>query len=258
MAAPAPTPKMSGQGMLYVVSKIASKDLGEAQYIKWYEEDHIVEIVETSGIKSALRYKNVDPSSADKPYMVTYPMEDIGFTQGEEFKNIKVHSDLLPGGGPIYDLVDIDVRYYGLIQKYDPNGPTKEGKVKTVMTAGLTPNDNISDQEFDDWYRTEHLPALATVPSYLRTTRYKLLYYRTNTQSRTLKGLPARAADLAVKEPPKFFAIHEFDIDDIKMDTLNKAGRSEWTNRILANLRDPLEVGMWSLEGSFGEKKFFQ
>ena len=91
--------------------------------MKWYGEDHIPEIIETSGIDSALRFKNVD-EAVNKPFLVMYPMRDIAFTQGEEFKKIKVHSHLLPGGGPIYDLADIDVRYYGLIQKCEPKGST--------------------------------------------------------------------------------------------------------------------------------------
>jgi hypothetical protein len=120
-------PAVKGPGVLYVNSKIAATDvLDEGKYIKWYEDDHIAELMHTSGIKSALRYKSIDPA-ADKPYLVTYPMDDLAFTQGEEFKNIKVHSDMLPNGGPIYDLADMDVRYYGLIQTYDPKGPTKEG-----------------------------------------------------------------------------------------------------------------------------------
>lgn len=118
---------MKGPGILYVTSRIARPDImDEETYIKWYEQDHIAEIMKTSGIKSALRFKNAD-ISVDKPYFVVYPMQDIAFTQGEEFKKIAVHSDMLPGGGPIYDLADIDVRYYGLIQTYDPKGPTKPG-----------------------------------------------------------------------------------------------------------------------------------
>ena len=39
-------------------------------------------------------------------------MPDIEFTQGEEFKKIRVYSDLLLGRGPVYDLADVD---YGLI-----------------------------------------------------------------------------------------------------------------------------------------------
>jgi hypothetical protein len=81
----------------------------------------------TSGIKSALRYKSID-TAAVKPYLITYPIDDIAFTQGEEFKKIKVHSDMLPNWGPVCDLADVDVRYYGLIQTYDPRGPTKEGE----------------------------------------------------------------------------------------------------------------------------------
>jgi hypothetical protein len=120
---------MKGPGILYVNSKIARTDiLNEESYMKWYGEDHIPEIIETSGIKSALRFKNIDPN-VDKPFLVMYPMPDIAFTQGDEFRKIKVHSDLLPGGGPIYDLADIDVRYYGLMQKYESNGAAKEGKL---------------------------------------------------------------------------------------------------------------------------------
>ena len=119
---------IKGPGILYVNSKIARTDLlNEESYMKWYGEDHIPEIIETSGINSAIRFKDVDPK-VPKPYLVMYPMEDLSFTQGEEFKKIRVHSDLLPNGGPIYDLADIDVRYYGLVQNYDPKGPTKEGK----------------------------------------------------------------------------------------------------------------------------------
>jgi hypothetical protein len=119
--------EIKGPGLLYVNSGIARPDiLSEETYIKWYSDDHIAEIMQTSAIHSALRFKDVD-AAASKPYLVMYPMEDIGFTQGEEFRKIKVHSDMLPGGGPIYDLADIDVRYYGLIQKFEPNGPVKEG-----------------------------------------------------------------------------------------------------------------------------------
>jgi hypothetical protein len=115
---------IKGPGILYVNSKIARTDLlNEESYMKWYGEDHIPEVIETSGIDSALRFKDVD-KTVNNPFLVMYPMKDIAFTQGEEFKKIKVHSDLLPGGGPIYDLADIDVRYYGLIQKYEPKGPT--------------------------------------------------------------------------------------------------------------------------------------
>lgn len=75
---------------------------------------------------SALRFKSPDPD-AQKPYLALYPMPDIGFTQTEEFKQISVTSDLLPDGGPIYDLADFDTRYYGLVQYYAPYGEPRAG-----------------------------------------------------------------------------------------------------------------------------------
>lgn len=120
-------PELKGPGLLLVNSKITHPDvLDEDTYIKWYSLAHIPEILNTSGVNSALRFQNAD-SAAERPYLVLYPMENIGHTQSEEFKNIHIHSDLLPGGGPVYDLVDMDVRVYAFIDKYEPNGPVEPG-----------------------------------------------------------------------------------------------------------------------------------
>ncbi|RBQ68525.1 hypothetical protein VDGD_05095 [Verticillium dahliae] len=111
---------MAGRGILYVHSKIARPDLiNEEQYMDWYDNDHMAEILETSAMKTAFRYKDVDPS-AERPFLAMYPLDDMAFMQTDEFKGIRVHSDLLPGGGPVYDVAEIDVRYYKLTQVYDP------------------------------------------------------------------------------------------------------------------------------------------
>jgi hypothetical protein len=126
---------IEGPGMLWVTSRVAKSSadiLDETTFMKWYDDDHIAEIVATSGIKSAFRYINIDIESylgspaAPKPFLAFYPMEDIGFTQGREFKGIRVKSDILPGSGIIYDLADIDVSYFGLVGK--SGGKQKSGK----------------------------------------------------------------------------------------------------------------------------------
>jgi hypothetical protein len=89
--------------------------MSEEVYMKWYDEDHIAEIMETSGIHSAFRYIDA-VRKEDKPYLAFYPMPDLAFTQGDEFRKIRVKSDLLPGSGICYDLAAIDVRYYGLVE----------------------------------------------------------------------------------------------------------------------------------------------
>jgi hypothetical protein len=46
----APNPAIKGPGVLYVTSRISRDDiLDEDTFFKWYDEDHIDEIVNTSG-----------------------------------------------------------------------------------------------------------------------------------------------------------------------------------------------------------------
>ena len=133
--------------MLYVTSQIARKDIMDYDtYMKWYDEDHIAEIVETSGIDSAYRYIDTNPKAL-KPYLAFYPMDDIAFTQGDEFRKIKVKSDLLPSTGICYDLADIDVRYIGLLGK---NG-SRSGPAQCLLSTAVEPAQGTSDADAEKW-----------------------------------------------------------------------------------------------------------
>jgi len=153
-----PNPKIKGPGMLYVNSRIARKDiLDEATYLKWYDEDHIPEICSTD-MKDAFRYVDTD-GSAPKPYLAFYPMPDLAYTQGEEFKQIRVKSDILPGSGICYDLADIDVRYYGLVEKTDrTERKTGEFQYRSgstyLMQFALRTNSLLGHHSFGTWRRS--------------------------------------------------------------------------------------------------------
>jgi hypothetical protein len=126
-------PEQTGPGLLFVNSKIRRTDiLDEETFTKWYSSEHIPDMLKTSGVSSVLRLKNKDPK-AEKPYLVLYPMQNIGFTQSEELKNVRIHSDLLPGGGPFDEYIDMDVRVYSFVDKYEPNGRTEPGELKLQL-----------------------------------------------------------------------------------------------------------------------------
>jgi hypothetical protein len=104
--------------------------------------------METSGINDAYRYID-NNEKAPKPYLAFYPMPDLAFTQGEEFRKIKVKSDLLPGTGLCYDLADIDVRYYGLTDKVG----FREGVASTLFVTAIEPGTGSSDAAVEEWYK---------------------------------------------------------------------------------------------------------
>lgn len=120
------SPLPAGPGMLAAHSRLAQPDkCPPEQYEKWYFEDHIPDVLNTSGIKRALFYTNTDPK-ADRPYLALYPLADLQFLQSDEFiKNIRVTSLLLPKGadgreGLCYDYMDVDVAYLQHVQTYEP------------------------------------------------------------------------------------------------------------------------------------------
>ncbi|CRK13335.1 hypothetical protein BN1723_009977 [Verticillium longisporum] len=243
---------IAGRGILYVNSKIARPDLiNEEQYMNWYDNDHIAEILETSAMKTAFRYKDVDPS-AERPFLAMYPLDDIAFMQTDEFKNIRVHSDLLPGGGPVYDVAEIDVRCYKLTQVYDPTnkGP---GHTKTILSAQVELGPDISPEELDRWYREEHLERMSQWGGFLRTTRFELAYARSNAQSRALKGLAAENEE--APRPPTYLALHEFS-GDLDLKKMMEFTDSAWTRKIIPGLKVVL-TPVYGIVVAHGKRDWF-
>lgn len=112
--------QVSGPGWLYVESKITRTDiLDEDTYVKWYETQHLPDLAGMSGIFCARWFKDLDPS-ADRPYLALYTLDDLGFVYSQEFKDMALVSDLLPGGGNIFSMADFFMRQDNLVQVYDP------------------------------------------------------------------------------------------------------------------------------------------
>lgn len=106
---------VSGPGLLYVNSKITDIELSPELFKKWYEQDHIPDIFVSGTISAAFRYRSTTPDSVERPYLALYPLKDVSALESPEFKSIRVHSDVLPGGrdgAPIFHYVDFAVRYY--------------------------------------------------------------------------------------------------------------------------------------------------
>lgn len=180
-----PPKDLSGKGILYVQSRISRPDIvDEDTYFRWYDDDHIAEILTTGGIDSARRHFHVDRDKTDgtapqMPFLALYPMDDLAFLLSDRFRKIRVHSDVLPGSGLCYDLMDVDVGYYNLVMVWDQARKGKgellchaqtvsatlrssgrltrpsPGLTKTIITAQMDPGDDMTPEEVDKWYRQE-------------------------------------------------------------------------------------------------------
>lgn len=127
--------------LLYVNSKIVEPSrLSPELFTSWYNDVHIPDIFETTGIREAFRYYTTaeDPSSIERPYLALYPIKSKGFLQSAEFHAIPVQSDVLPGPRhDIFDVADFDTRYYTLNSNerpFDGTVSVRFGQVDADMT----------------------------------------------------------------------------------------------------------------------------
>ncbi|KAH3974198.1 hypothetical protein HBI56_088340 [Parastagonospora nodorum] len=240
---------ISGPGILFVRSRISSPLLSEPTFLHWYDDDHIPEVVATSGIKSGFRYVDVNKTSPNgnednkTPFLACYPMKKLEFMLGEEFKGINVTSEILPGNGVIYDLADMDVRFLGLVGKMGEK--EEQGPAKFILTCGVRLG---ASQSVDGLFERQH-EELRKAQGYLRTLSFDLRFARSNAESKKLKGLPA--GDEPSTEPSTHLAIHEFEErpDEQLVEIVRKS---------VSELGDVQpEVLVFELHRVHGEREFF-
>ncbi|OAL46554.1 hypothetical protein IQ07DRAFT_683311 [Pyrenochaeta sp. DS3sAY3a] len=252
---------ISGPGILFVRSRLSPTSptpLPEPLFLTWYDSEHIPEVVASSGIASGFRYLDVDKTSPfgnvhnNKPFLAFYPMADLAFTQGDEFRGIRVKSDLLPGSGVVYDMAEFDVGYLGFVGKAGEGG---KGGAAFVVTVGIRPEGEVGGEEVEEYYGKQ-IGEVAKVQGYVRSLRFKLLYARTNAQSRKLKGLPPAEEEMV--EMPTWLAIHEFKevpgeevLERLRTDPGEVMREKGWG-------KTEIETHAWRLDRVHGEGKFFE
>ncbi|KAJ6194690.1 hypothetical protein J3E72DRAFT_197355 [Bipolaris maydis] len=261
---------ISGPGVLFVRSRISPKShptLSESTFLTWYDTEHIPEVLSTHNVSSAFRYVDVSKTSPigdsqnRTPFLTCYPMSDIAFTQSEAFRAISVKSEKLPGTGVIYDLADFEISYLGFLGATPRKGDGEcggIGRAKFMITYGVRPEEEPG-QDKAMAFLDKQTAVISEAQRYVRTLYFKLLYARTNAQSRALKGLPT--TDEPHFEPPTWLAIHEFSefpeeslLENVKSDSktiLNELGNAEgWGNT-------ESEMHAWKVETVHGEGKLF-
>lgn len=93
---------------------------------------------------------------------------------------------------------------------------------------------------------------MSKAPSYLRSLRFRLLYARTNAQSRALKGLPT--TNEPNPEPPTWLTVHEFSAEP---SAETKAAVTGDQSGVLKRAKQK-EVDIYKLAKVHGNGTFFE
>jgi hypothetical protein len=216
---------MPTEGLMFVESRILDPSkTSDEKFNKFYNEEHLPDVFKMADpAKSqnvAFRYKNINPDSKTVlPYIALYPLKDISLLSDPE-GSAKIIEDTRISktfdNTDVYEHIEFKMRPYELLQRYEglSDSPQPERKYgHTLVVIGMEPAEGAEgEQDFDDWYRKQHLDMMAMLSHYRRSTRYK-----------RLDG-----------QKPSYLALHEYDCKPEEMPKeLRKVVATDWSKKIL-------------------------
>ncbi len=161
---------MPGEGLLMVMTDVDAEV--EIEFNRWYDERHIPNMLSVPGVLNARRFRALQ----GKPnYLALYELRDTTVVARPEFRRV---SALYPEADPrtreMFSNFRNPVRgVYRQILTLPQPEPQDLSGAKVLMLRALE-SDPEHEEEFNDWYNTEHVPNLTRVAGCLRGRRFKL------------------------------------------------------------------------------------
>lgn len=230
---------MPKPGLLYVSARFTNPGLSDEAFNKWYDGEHIPQVLTLSGVRAVVRYVKMD-SGDDTPYLALWSVHDTAWLHSEEMFAMQdsTKSDLLPEGNAL-KCVDFGARFYEHIQTYELPGAKSDPAAYAFLVA-MEPGPG-SDQDFNDWFQRQHLDMLSMCNGYVRTILFKL----EQEQPRTDPSKPSTV-------PPSYLAVHEFEtLDSMDHKQFQRTQETEWAKRIL-DKAERVEISSYKLLSAFG------
>jgi hypothetical protein len=140
--------------------------VAEDEFNDWYDTEHIPERQRVSGFLTCQRWIGAENP---KQSVATYDLEDVSVLQGPGYRAIG-GENLSPWSKRVTARVQRLVRFEG--DQILPGDQTAPDNAGGLLLVGMTPAPG-AETEFNAWYDTEHVPALARVPGVLGARRFR-------------------------------------------------------------------------------------
>jgi hypothetical protein len=140
--------------------------VAEDEFHDWYDSEHIPERERVPGFLSCRRWIG---AQNPKEAVALYDLETLAVLQSPAYRAI-AGDNLSPWSKRITAKCRRLLRFEG--EQILPGDAVAPAEARGLLLVGMTPP-AVVETEFNAWYDTEHVPALARVPGVLCARRFK-------------------------------------------------------------------------------------
>ncbi|MGQ4807500.1 hypothetical protein NKDENANG_00852 [Candidatus Entotheonellaceae bacterium PAL068K] len=210
-----------GDGLLMVLSDVAAEH--DAEYNRWYNEEHIPERLSIPGVLNAARYKAV---AGGPKYLACYELASADAWYAEDWQKwlknptawSKRMSPSVIGTAYIRNL-------YRRIYPQNLDVETARADMSPVLLVGRMSVPAELDEMFNSAYNNERLPMCLSIPGYIRARRFE-----------------------AVMGTPRYTTVHEME----SVDVWKSPAWDDWRTAVTPVWNREIRPHMVHAEGSPG------
>jgi hypothetical protein len=202
-----------GTGLLMVWTDIDAEH--EAEFNRWYDEEHLPRLLQVPGFLSAGRYCAV---KGGPKYLAIYELEDHNVLRSAAYLDAVKYqpSPRRSAAGTSRIGRNFLRNAYRQIFPLHSHPAAQTMGMAPVLQMGRIDVPAAVEEEFNDWYNWVYIPNYLTVPDVLRARRF-----------------------VAVEGQPKYLTLYEFEHTGVPDSEAWARARDSnpWTRRIRPNLR---------------------
>jgi hypothetical protein len=208
-------------GILIAAMNIANAAPDE--FHDWYDTEHLPERQRVPGFLLCQRWTGAqDPMVS----VATYDLDTVGVLQSPGYRAIG-GDNLSPWSKRVTSRVERLMRFEGDQTLPGEQVPPDTGDGFLLNAMNVVPE---HEAEFNEWYDTEHIPALAAVPGVLCARRF-----------RATVGLQPTGLSRGANR--RYVALYHLTAPEVQATQAWKsAADSEWTRRLRPHFRDHLRL----------------
>jgi hypothetical protein len=196
-----------------LIAAMDFSDVAEDEFHDWYDTEHVPERLRVPGFLNAERWIG---SRNPKVSVALYDLDEVGVLNSPAYLAVGGDSGT-PWTKRVTSRTNMIIRLEGeQIRPGDALAPTGANAL-LLIAMNVAPE---QEGEFNEWYNTEHLPQLGSVPGVLAARRYR--------------GAGATQ---------RYAAIYHLANPDVPNSTAWKsAANTPWTERMRPHFRDLLRI----------------